>query len=111
MQRRQRQRLVTDLNAVCRNPGTPYVVTVSNILKSGCKLSSSDLRRGETVLLNLPVGEVAGQVIWAGWGECGVKFSREIDDDFVASVALSTTGQVEAPFRKMPLAAAQVSRL
>lgn len=103
VQRRRRARLVTDRNVGCRTIATPYVVTLMNMSRGGCSLGSSDLQRGETVLLDLPsVGTIPGQIIWSDGRECGVRFHRELAFDEVD--LLTQHAEMQVPFRREPTA-------
>ncbi len=103
MQRRQRQRLVADLQTTCRNPAIAHLVWVSNISKSGCSVKSSDLHLSERVILDLPeVGHIPGLVMWAEHGQCGIQFTREIDDWEIATVGARTSEAIRAQIRRIP---------
>lgn len=100
MQRRRSQRLLADIHTTCRNPARPLVVTITNVSRSGCSVGSSDLRPGQTIILDLPqVGHVLGQVVWAVSGHCGIKFSREIDNWEVAVLAVGEPLELRVPIR------------
>ena len=94
---REHRRLAADFNTTCRSPAALQVVSITDVSKTGCAVSSSNLRQGETIILELPqVGHVSGQVVWADSREGGIKFTRELDDWEIALVASGMNSNIHA---------------
>ena len=95
-ERRNSERITSELATVCRAPATPHRARLVDVSASGCRLRTLDgtaIPYGATVLLDFtPGGRVSGQVMWAGPHSAGIRFDQRLSAKLEVIMGL-----VEAP--------------
>lgn len=78
--RRRDERLDVRVPTICRAPASPHRATVQDISYGGCRVSVDSLYipKGSTVILDLALRQVSGQVAWTESGSAGIKFHRQL---------------------------------
>jgi hypothetical protein len=81
MERRQDERIETNVLLTCRVPARPVRAVMRDLSHSGCRLELPDahVELGGTALVDLPgAGQVAGRVAWVRGRHCGIEFERAV---------------------------------
>ena len=91
MERRQEERIETNVLLTCRVPARPVRATMHDLSHTGCRLELPDahVELGATALVDLPgAGRVAGRVVWVRGRQCGIEFERAVRGAAAVAVGL-----------------------
>jgi hypothetical protein len=91
MERRQDERIETNVLLTCRVPARPVRAVMRDLSHTGCRLELPDahVELGGTALVDLPgAGRVAGRVAWVRGRHCGIQFERAVRGRSAVAVGL-----------------------
>lgn len=99
MERREHDRIASDLPAVCRVPATPHRARLVDVSRSGCRMRITDglaVPVGSTVHLDFGPGRrISGQVMWSGPQATGLRFSSQLSTALSIALGLEPAPAIE----------------
>ena len=101
--RRQNERVETDIGLTCRVPAQPTPVKIVDLSRDGCRIEARQrrLEQGGSIVFDMPNGDrTSGQVMWVKGYTAGIRFSRGLRPLTAKSLGLTIPGYVEEPAAK-----------
>jgi hypothetical protein len=99
VERRDNERIASELATVCRAPATPHRARLVDVSTTGCRLRTLDgtaIPNGATVLLDFtPGGRISGQVMWSGPHTAGIRFDNALSQKLAVVLGLAQAPAVE----------------
>lgn len=105
-ERRQSDRIASDVSAIARIPASPHRVTLIDVSRTGCQVRvpcGIAVPTGSTVHLDFGPGRrLTGMVMWSGPRTSGIRFSQSISGPLASALGIEPAAMVEIEEAPLP---------